>query len=78
MKSRDANLNNLVSIYVNEIKGSESSAFLCLICRLICRGEASLVHRIGLGDWWECPVCRCSIMGWRNRVVGTMAAGWIG
>jgi hypothetical protein len=42
------------------------------------RGDTSFVHRIGLGDWWECPVCRYSIMGWPNGVIRTMAVGWTG
>jgi hypothetical protein len=41
-------------------------------------GETSLVDRIGLGGWWERPVCRYSITGWPNGVMRTMAAGWTG
>jgi hypothetical protein len=41
-------------------------------------GETGSVHRICLGDWWECPVCQYGITGWPNGVRRTMATGWTG
>jgi hypothetical protein len=70
-------MNTQVTMYVKEINGSENGAFLHLVCSLHW-GETGLVHRIGLDDWWEHPVCQYGIMGWPNGVVRTLAADWIG
>jgi hypothetical protein len=79
MNSGDANLNNQLTKLDHEIVGSASNVFLLLVCRLSFAGvRPAYVHHFGLGDRWELPICRYSIMGWPIGVMRTTATGWTG
>jgi hypothetical protein len=49
------------------------------VCRLSFTGvRLAYVHRFGLGDWWEHPICWYSITGWPIGVMSSTAVSWTG